>query len=109
MWQQITGTASRDSSAWEQRPPRPAAAPRPRRRREPDPAILYEALFASELQSSQRPSPAEIRTAIHRTLAALGAMGCAGRVAQEFGDHPETAITRMRWATSAVTGAYAAV
>ena len=33
---------------------------------------------------------------------AFGSRGCAERVAQEFGDHPETAAARMRWA-SAVT------
>ena len=27
---------------------------------------------------------------------------CAGRVAQEFGDHPEAAAARMRWARAAV-------
>ena len=35
-------------------------------------------------------------------LDGLGAAGCAGRVAQEFGDHPETAAVRMRWARTAV-------
>jgi hypothetical protein len=29
---------------------------------------------------------------------AFGRRGCAERVAQEFGDHPETAGPRMRWA-----------
>jgi hypothetical protein len=28
----------------------------------------------------------------------FGPRGCAERVAQEFGDHPEAAVTRMRWA-----------
>ena len=36
-------------------------------------------------------------------LDGLGAAGCAERVAQEFGDHPETAAVRMRWARTAVT------
>ena len=35
-------------------------------------------------------------------LDGLGAAGCAGRVAQEFGDHPEAAAARMRWARTAV-------
>ncbi len=34
-------------------------------------------------------------------LDAYGAAGCAGRVAQEFGDHPESAAVRMRWARAA--------
>jgi hypothetical protein len=29
---------------------------------------------------------------------AFGSQGCAERVAQEFGDHPEAAAARMRWA-----------
>ena len=35
-------------------------------------------------------------------LDGLGAAGCAGRVAQEFGDHPEAAAARMRWARATV-------
>jgi len=35
-----------------------------------------------------------ITSAIHR----FGPRGCAARMAQEFGDHPETAAARMRWA-----------
>jgi hypothetical protein len=27
----------------------------------------------------------------------FGIRGCAGRMAQEFGDHPDTAYRRMRW------------
>jgi hypothetical protein len=27
----------------------------------------------------------------------LGTRGCASRMAQEFGDHPEMAADRMRW------------
>jgi hypothetical protein len=27
----------------------------------------------------------------------FGTRGCAGRMAQEFGDHPEAAAERMRW------------
>jgi hypothetical protein len=29
---------------------------------------------------------------------AYGGLGCVQRVAQEFGDHPEAAVNRMRWA-----------
>jgi hypothetical protein len=31
-----------------------------------------------------------------------GGAGCAGLVAQEFGDHPEAAAARMRWARATV-------
>jgi hypothetical protein len=40
-------------------------------------------------------------------IRAFGCSGCAGRVAQEFGDHPETAVIRMRWARSAAGAAFA--
>src|SRR6266566_5006347 len=35
-----------------------------------------------------------------------GARGCAARVAQAYGEHPETAVRRMRWARTAVTGVF---
>ena len=61
------------------------------------------ALFASSLQPSDRPDPAQVLAAITATFDALGDTGCAARVAQEFGDHPETAVPRMRWARSATS------
>ncbi len=64
-----------------------------------------DALFASALQCSDAPSPKQVRHAIAAAVAALGAQGCAARVAQAFGDHPETAVTRMRWARTAVASA----
>jgi hypothetical protein len=60
------------------------------------------ALFASALQRSDDVSPGKIRGAIAMALDGFGAAGCAGRVAQEFGDHPETAVVRMRWARATV-------
>jgi hypothetical protein len=57
-----------------------------------------DALFASALQPSDPLSVSQIRQAIAVALDAYGGAGCAGRVAQEFGDHPETAAGRMRWA-----------
>jgi hypothetical protein len=39
-------------------------------------------------------------------VGAFGWAGCAGRVAQEFGDHPETAVIRMRWARGVASGAF---
>ncbi len=67
--------------------------------------ILNEALFASHLQSSDHPTPGDVRAAIDSSLRALGVGLCIARVAQEFGDHPEAATTRMRWATHAVAAA----
>lgn len=69
-------------------------------------ATLCDALFASCMQSSQRPSAGDVRAAIADTLARRDAAHCVAQVAQEFGDHPEIAIIRMHWAISAVTAAY---
>jgi hypothetical protein len=63
-----------------------------------------EALFASSLQPSQRPDAAQIQVAIMLAVRSYGSRGCAARVAQEFGDHPDTAPARMRWARDQVTG-----
>jgi hypothetical protein len=63
-----------------------------------------DALFVSTLQCSEAPSAGQIRQAINAALRACGASGCAARVAQEFGDHPETAAARMRWAREVLAG-----
>ena len=57
-----------------------------------------DALFVSALQRSDDPSAGQIRQAIAAAIGAFDYSGCVGRVAQEFGDHPETAAARMRWA-----------
>jgi hypothetical protein len=62
----------------------------------------YEALFASSLQKSDKASPAMATAAICDTIRELGSDGCADRMAQEFGDHPEEARNRMRWARELV-------
>jgi hypothetical protein len=67
------------------------------------PAFEADALFVSALQSSDELGAGQIRQAIAAAVGAFGYSGCAGRVAQEFGDHPETAAARMRWA-QAVAG-----
>jgi hypothetical protein len=58
-------------------------------------ALRAEALFASVLQRSDRPSPGQVRKAVAAAIRAYGGRGCAELVAQEFGDHPETAVERM--------------
>lgn len=68
-------------------------------------AARADALFASPLQRSDEPSPPQVHRAIATALAAFGIQGCAARVAQAYGDHPETAAPRMRWARATVTGA----
>lgn len=65
-----------------------------------------EAVFASDLQAGDKPTAAEIEQAVAATVRALRSRGCAARVAQEFGDHPDTALKRMRWARELVAGIY---
>jgi hypothetical protein len=71
----------------------------------PSPSVI--ALFASPLQPSERPSAARVRAAIAAALDALGEGGCLARLAQEFGDHPEIAVARMRWARATFSRAEA--
>ncbi len=69
-------------------------------------AARADALFASALQRSDEPTAVQVKQAIAAATRAFGDLGCAARVAQEYGEHPETAVTRMRWARRAVAGAY---
>lgn len=69
-------------------------------------AARAEALFASRLQPSQSPDGCEVQRAVAEAVRRLGRAGCAGRVAQEFGDHPDTAPARMRWARAMVADAF---
>ena len=57
----------------------------------------YPALFCSGLQPIDAPTADMVATAISRAIQQFGAGGCAGRMAQEFGDHPDAAARRMRW------------
>ena len=61
-------------------------------------ALRADALFVSALQRSDDPSTGQVRNAIAAAVHDFGGQGCAEQVAQEFGDHPETAVVRMRWA-----------
>jgi hypothetical protein len=65
-----------------------------------------DALFASVLQIADEPSAVQVRQAINAATSTLGDVGCAAKVAQEFGEHPETAVTRMRWARAEVAGVF---
>ena len=68
------------------------------------PEVQCEALFASSLQATDAISPEVATTEIRRTIQRLGPEGCASRMAQEFGDHPEEARDRMRWARRVAGG-----
>ena len=67
-----------------------------------------EALFASTLQASEEPSPDRVRRAVTTTLRRLGADGCAGHLAGEFGEHPDLAAARMAWALATTRATYPA-
>lgn len=64
----------------------------------PASAVWADAVFVSALQRCEHPSDDQIRQAGAAAVRGFGARGCAERVAQEYGDHPETAAARMRWA-----------
>jgi hypothetical protein len=58
-----------------------------------------EALFVSPLQPSEHPNAEQVHSAIGASFREYrGATGCAAQCAAEFGDHPEVAVPRMRWA-----------
>jgi len=64
------------------------------------------ALFASPLQPCDEPSAGQGRQAIATAIGVHGLRGCAARVAQAYGEHPETALIRMRWTLTAVASAF---
>ena len=70
-------------------------------------ACRADAVFASRLQRRDEPSAAQVRQAVAAAIRAFGYSGCAEQVAQEFGDHPETAVIRMRWARAVVRATFA--
>ena len=70
------------------------------------PAFQADALFASAVQRCDEPDSDQVRQAIAAAIRAFGSIGCAERVAQEFGDHPETAVVRMRWARLVIGEAF---
>jgi hypothetical protein len=62
-------------------------------------AARAEALFVSDLSATCRPTEAAVTAAIRRAVGAHGGIrGCAGEVGAAYGDYPETAADRMRWA-----------
>lgn len=71
-------------------------------------SVRAAALFASALQRSDRPGPGQVRQAIAVAVARYGNSGCAARVAQAFGEHPETAVARMRWVRTTVASVFGA-
>ena len=70
-------------------------------------AVWADALFVSVLQRSDQPDAGQVRKAVAAVVRAYGGEGCAQRVAQEFGDHPDTAVARMRWARAVAAEVFA--
>jgi hypothetical protein len=70
-------------------------------------AARAEALFTSDLSAHAQPSATEIAAAIrHAVRRHGGSRGCAANVAQAYGERPENAAPRMRWARQLVSAAY---
>jgi hypothetical protein len=70
-------------------------------------AARAAALFVSDISAAARPTDTEVEEAIrHSVRTRGGARGCAADLAAAYGDHPELAAPRMRWARSTVEGLY---
>jgi hypothetical protein len=70
-------------------------------------AARAAALFLSGLSATDDPTSTQIEAAIrHALLAHGGSRGCAADVAAAYGDYPELAAPRMRWARSVVVRLY---
>lgn len=68
-------------------------------------AMSAEALFASDLSARRQYTQIEVVAAIRHAIGAHnGVRGCAGEVAAAYGEHPETAARRMRWARAVIEG-----
>ena len=68
--------------------------------------VRSHALFVSALQPSDDPGAEQVRQAIAGAVRQFRSTGCAARMAQEFGDHPEAAAARMVWALRVVQDCY---
>lgn len=71
-------------------------------------SVRAEALFVSHAQRSDRLSAGEVRALVLDTVRRYGTRHLAAIVAAEYGEHPDTAVTRMSWALGAVREAYPA-
>lgn len=71
-------------------------------------AARAEALFTSPLTTRSRPTRSVVEKAIRTAVREYGVRGCAAHLATEYGDHPELAIPRMRWARDVVEQLYGA-
>ena len=66
------------------------------------------ALFLSDVSAADRPTDVEVDAAIRRAMLTHGgSRGCAADLAAAYGEHPELAALRMRWALGVVESRYA--
>jgi hypothetical protein len=71
----------------------------------PSLASRADALFTSDLSVRGQYTQIEVAAAIRRAIDTHhGLRGCAAEVAAAYGEHPETAARRMRWARAVVEG-----
>ena len=71
-------------------------------------AARAAALFVSDVSAADHPTDAEVYAAIQRALRTHGgSRGCAADLAAAYGDRPEVAVPRMRWALGVVASRYA--
>ena len=70
-------------------------------------AARAAALFTSDLPAGSWPSAALVEAAIVASVRTRGGTrGCVAELAAAYGDYPETAVTRMRWARSVIQSVY---
>jgi len=70
-------------------------------------AARAEALFTSHLSTGSHPAYHVVEQAIRLAVRAHGGVrGCAADVAAEYGDHPDLAVPRMRWARDLIDDLY---
>lgn len=70
-------------------------------------AARAEALFTSQFPVGSAPEFGAVQAAIIRAVRIYGGTrGCAAEVAAAYGEHPETAAPRMRWARAVVEQTY---
>ncbi|HEY3036286.1 MAG TPA: hypothetical protein VGJ54_16710 [Streptosporangiaceae bacterium] len=70
-------------------------------------AARAAALFVSDLSATEQPTALLVEATIKHALRTHGGTGgCAADVAAAYGDYPELAAPRMRWARSLVEDLY---